>query len=180
MSIEIKSLYDDFKFEIDHFKKAKILHILSKDKRINFSEIGKNINLSPSYISHILRLLKLPDLIVDGYYSKLVAVTHLYIISRLPTQKDMIEVYETVLTKNLTTLETDEIVRQKLFGIKSEGQYMTNEEKNQLADKITNLTDGGVKIIQSRINSKLSLTIKGSLKETTEKLRKLFKVFSNQ
>lgn len=180
MSVEIKSLYDNFKFESDHFKKAKILRILSKDKGIKFSEIGKNINLSPSYISHILRLLKLPDLIIDGYYSKLIPVTHLYIISRLSTQKEMIDVYETVLTKNLTTLETDEIVRQKLFGIKSEGQYMTNEEKKQLTDKIINLTDGEVKIVQSRINSKFSLTIKGSLKETTEKLRKFFKIFSNQ
>ncbi|MFH1827484.1 MAG: hypothetical protein ABH812_03595 [bacterium] len=179
MSVEIKSLYDNFKFETDHFKKAEILHILSKEKGIGFSEIGKNINLSPSYISHILRLLKLPDLIVDGYYSKLIAVTHLYIISRLSTHKEMIEVYETVLTKNLTTLETDEIVRQKLFGIKSEGQYMTNEEKQHLGDKITQIVDGKSKIVQSRINSKLTITIKGSLKETTEKLRKLFKVFSN-
>jgi len=179
MSEEINNLYEDFKYETDHFKKAEILHKLSKDNGIGLAEIGKKVDLSPSYISHILRLLKLPDLIVDGYYSKLIAVSHLYIISRLHSQKEMIEVYEGVLSKNLTTLDTDEIVRQKLFGIKSEGEYMTDDEKKQLSDKIRQTIGAETKIVQSRVRSKLSIILQGSLKETTEKLLKMLKLFSN-
>ena len=167
------NLYEDFKSESDHFKKSSILHKLSKELDIKLSEISKNINLSPSYISHIMRLKKLPDLIVDGYYSNLISITHLYIISRLAKHQEMIEVYEEVLTKNLTTIDTEYIVRQKLYGIKEEGSFMLDEEKKQISDKLKNLLGGEIKIIQSRIKSKLLLEIKGNLKETTEKLKKL-------
>jgi len=167
------NLYEDFKSESDHFKKSSILHKLSKELDIKLSEISKNINLSPSYISHIMRLKKLPDLIVDGYYSNLISITHLYIISRLSKHQEMIEVYEEVLTKNLTTIDTEYIVRQKLYGIKEEGSFMLDEEKKQISDKLKNLLGGEIKIIQSRIKSKLLLEIKGNLKETTEKLKKL-------
>lgn len=173
MSEEIKKLYEDFKNEKDHFIKSNILHKLSKELDIKLAEISKNVNLSPSYISHIMRLKKLPDLIIDGYYSNLISITHLYIISRLLNPKEMIEVYEVVLTKNLTTIDTEYIVRQKLYGIKAEGAYMLDDEKRQISDKLKNLLGGEVKIIQSRIKSKLLVEIKGNLKETTEKLKKL-------
>jgi len=179
MSEEIRKLYEDYKYEKNHFKKAEILRELSRDKDINLSEIGKNIGLSASYISHILRLLKLPELIVDGYYSNLVTITHLYIISRLLSEKDMIEVYEKVLTKNMTTLETDEIVRQKLYGVKSEGEYLTEEENKAYIDLLKNGFGSEVKIVQSRVKTKLFLEFKGSLKETTQKLKSLLNRLKN-
>ena len=172
------NLYEDFNSESDHFKKSNILHKLSKELNVKFEEIGKNVNLSPSYISHIMRLKKLPDLIIDGYYSNLISITHLYIISRLLNPKEMIEVYEVVLTKNLTTIDTEYIVRQKLYGIKAEGTFMLDEEKKQISDKLKNLLGSEVKIIQSRIKSKLIVEIKGSLKETTEKLKKFIELLN--
>jgi len=173
MNEEIKKLYEDFKFEKDHFKKAIILKELSRSRSISLYEIGKNVGLSSSYLSHILRLLKLPDLIKDGYYSHLITVTHLYIISRLKNEKAMIDVYEQVLTKNMTTLETDEIVRQKLFGVKSEGKYLTDEERENYVNLLKSEDDAHTKIVQSRVKSKIKIEFKGSLKETTQKVKNL-------
>ena len=173
MDEEIKKLYEDFNFEKNHFKKAEIINDLRKKYDLSLNEIGKSIKLSPSYISHILRLLKLPELIVDGYYSNLISITHLYIISRLHDQKEMISVYEQVLTKNMTTLETDETVRQSLFGVKSEGEYLTKEEHQNFKDIINNQFKASTKIVQSRVKSKVQIEFKGSLKETTQKVKDL-------
>lgn len=175
---EIKNIYDEFNAEKDHFKKSKLLHKLSKEFNIKLEEIGKNINLSPSYISHIMRLIKLPDLIIDGYYSNQITITHLYIISRLTSVKDMVDVYEKVLTTNMTTLETDDIVRQKLYGIKPDGEYLKIEEKNSLLNKLNNLIGGKNKLIQTRIKTKLVIELFGNLKETSEKIKKLIEVLN--
>ena len=89
MGEDINSLYLSFKEEKDLFKKVKSLTALRKEKNISLIEISKNVGLSPSYLSHMIRLNKLPELILDGYYSNLISVTHLYIISRLKNIKDM-------------------------------------------------------------------------------------------
>ena len=176
---EINKLYDEFNNEKDHFKKSKLLHKLSKEFNLKLAEIGKNINLSPSYISHIMRLIKLPDLIIDGYYSNQISITHLYIISRLLEVKDMIQIYEKVLTNNLTTLETDDLVRQKLYGVKSEGNYLLDVDKNVIIEKLNNILAGKIKIIQTRVKSKIIIELKGSLKETSDKIKKLMNFLRN-
>lgn len=176
---EINKLYDEFNNEKDHFKKCNLLHKLTKEHNLKLSEIGKNINLSPSYISHIMRLKKLPELIIDGYYSNQITITHLYIISRLLEAQEMIQIYEKVLTNNLTTLETDDLVRQKLYGFKSEGSYLLEEDKNLLIEKLNNILRAEIKIIQTRIKSKIIIELKGSLKETTDKIKKLMNFLSN-
>jgi len=176
MDEDINNLYLSFKTEKDPFKKAKILLKLKKDKNVPIKEIGKNVELSSSYLSHILRLNKLPELIIDGFYADLISITHLYIISRLHNTKDMVDVYEKVLSKNLTTIETDEIIRDYLYSIKTEGEYLSEQEKKSILEYLDSLDQINGKIIQSRIKSKLIIEIKGSLKETTEKLRRIFDI----
>lgn len=176
---EINKLYDEFNNEKDHFKKSNLLHKLTQEHDLKLAEISENINLSPSYISHIMRLKKLPDLIIDGYYSNQISITHLYIISRLLEVKDMIQIYEKVLTNNLTTLETDDLVRQKLYSVKSEGTYLLDADKNMLIEKLNNILAGKIKIIQTRVKSKIIIELKGSLKETSDKIKKLMNFLSN-
>lgn len=174
---EINTLYDEFNNEKDHFKKSNILHKLTKEYNLKLNEISKHIKLSPSYISHIMRLKKLPDLIIDGYYTKQISITHLYIISRLSNIRDMIQTYEIVLTKNLSTLETDDLIRQKLYGFKTEGDYLSEIEKSSLIEKLNSILQGKIKIIQTRIKGKIIIELKGSLKETSIKIRKLIDIF---
>ena len=174
---EINELYYEFNNEKDHFKKSNLLHKLTKEHNLKLVEISKNINLSPSYISHIMRLKKLPELIIDGYYSNQISITHLYIISRLLEVKDMIQIYEKVLTNNLTTLETDDLVRQKLYGVKSEGTYLLDTDKSIIIEKLNNILAGKIKIIQTRVKSKIIIELKGSLKETSDKIKKLISFF---
>jgi hypothetical protein len=86
----------------------------------------------------------------------------------------MIRVYEEVLAKNLTSQQTEELVREELYKTKSEGDRLKIPEVNQMVREITHaLGDVEVKIIQSRIRGKISIEIKGSLEHSSRILRRI-------
>lgn len=164
--------------ETDFFVKAKLIQTLL-DKGWRIIDIAKKLNIQCSYVCHILRLNRLPELIIDGYYQKMISLSHLYIISRLKDQKKMIDLYETLLNQDLTVLQTEEKVRDILHNIKSKGTFLDSETKNSLIVKLQNkYTNTKVKIFQSRIKAVLKVEVKGSLEETTKVLQKIIEKLS--
>lgn len=173
MDQEIDSVSTQIKDSQDYFQKAKLLLFLKRDKGVRVSEIGKKIGLKPSYISHILRLNHLPELVKDGYYSKLISVSHLFIISRLKTHKQIIEVYEKILSDDLTTQKTESMVREILYQLKDRGEYLGKEERDEFSKNYNGTDTIHTQIIQSRLKGKLIIEIKGNLEKTSEELRKI-------
>ncbi len=180
---EVQSLLEQVKNEKDFFKKAKILLKLKKEKQVPVFKISQELNLKPSYVSHILRLNKLPELIMDGYYTDSISISHFFIISRLTKEEDMVEIYERALSSNLTALQTEELVRQKLYNIKNFGEHLTDSEQKEFIKQMNN-QGVDAKIIQSRIKGKMILEINGNLAKTTTKIRELISLlkskFSNE
>ncbi|MBI2051266.1 hypothetical protein HYT33_00735 [Candidatus Roizmanbacteria bacterium] len=179
MNEEIGATIEKIKAEPDFFKKAKLIESIKKDKRITLQEVASKIGLKPSYVSHILRLLKLPNLILDGYYSQLIPLSHLFIIARLNDQKQMIEIYEKVLSEDLTTIKTEELVREALFKIKDEGTHISKEE---ISEFIRNAEKEGmtVRIVQTRVRGKLVFEIDGNLARTSTELRRVMEVYAKR
>lgn len=173
MSDEINSIIEEIKSEPDFFKKAKLIIFLKKEKQIPIGQISRSINLKPSYISHILRLNRLPELVLDGYYANLISVSHLFIISRLKDEKDMIALYEKILGDNLTTLETDEQVRNTLYKVKDEGFHIPHQEIDDFIEFMKNQFEIDVKIVQTRIKGKINFEVKGNLSKSSSFLRKI-------
>ncbi len=172
MNEEIRHLIDQVKAEKDPFQKAKLILHLKTDKQIPLHEISERIEIKPSYTSHLLRLLKLPPLVVDGYSSDLISISHLFIISRLHSEGEMIDVYERVLSDNFTSAQTEELVRERLYGLKSEGEHLTKEK---IAEFVQRQEAKGrkVRVIQTRRKGKLILEVEGDLLTTTRELTKL-------
>lgn len=168
MSNSIDEYIEQIKASDDFFYKAKMLQFLNKDKQIRVKELAKRINIKPSYLCHILRLNKLPELVIDSYYGKLISISHLFIISRLKNTKDMLAAYENVLRNNLTVFQTEVLVRSMIYGLKTEGNYLTGPEFEEtlksLKEKNPNIN---LKIIQSRVRSKIIIEIIGSLAKTS-------------
>ncbi len=93
-------------------------------------------------------------------------------ISRLKNREDMIRIYENVLAKTLTVLQTEDEVRQCLYSISPGGVGLDTSEKKKM-EKTLSLGNKNTKahIIQTRIRGKVSIEMKGSLEETTEFLK---------
>lgn len=162
------------KEEKDFFQKAKLIKYLQAEKEVSLKHIAYLLDLKPSHLSHILRLLKLPMIVIDGYYSKMVSISHLFTLARLKTESDMLDVYEMIMTKNLTSPQTEEIVRKKLYGIASPKIRLTDAELAAFTKEMSELYPKvKLKLIQTRIMGKMTLELRGDTKETTALLKEL-------
>ncbi|MDH7476628.1 MAG: hypothetical protein QHH09_04205 [Microgenomates group bacterium] len=174
MDSQVTNLLEQIKKETDIFNKAKLIRFLQKEKQIPLKKISEYLQIKPAYLCHILRLNQLPVMVIDGYYSNLISLSHLFVISRLKDEKKITEIYEKILKNNLTVSQTEELVREVLYGVKTTGEYLSLKERDNLIRKIKDdLENISIKIIQTRIKSKLIIEIKGSLTKTTTALRKL-------
>jgi hypothetical protein len=174
MDEETKRIIEQAKLEKDVLSKARLLQYLRREKNIPLVQLAKILSLNPSYICHLLRLLRLPELVIDGYYSKLVSLSHLMTVSRLKNKEDMVVVYETILANNLTVAQTDNLVREKIFRIKTAGDRIDKEIKKKIEEGFKKIDNNlQTKIGQTRIQARVELKIKGNMTKTSEVLKKI-------
>jgi len=172
MRQEVSLLFEEAKNSTDFFVKARILKSLQKDYEVRVKEMAHELDMKASYICHILRLNRLPEIVIDGYYGKLVSISHLFIIARLKSVEDMIAVYEEVLSGSLSAAMTEELVRERLYGVIADGEHLKKGELQELIDKIqTDHKGAKVHMVQTRVTGKIMIETSGNLKKTSETLR---------
>lgn len=168
MDSEIEKIISQINQEEDIFAKTKLINYLIQEKQLRIVEVARRLKIKPPYLCHLLRLGRLPPTIIDGYYSKLISISHLFVISRIKDKNKMLEAYEKILAKNLTVIQTEELVREIIYKTKTKGKYLSSEEKLRWIDKLKlkwqNLK---LKIIQTQIRSKIIFEIRGNLEKTT-------------
>ena len=171
---DVQNTLDIIKKEQDFFKKARLLEFLKNEKKMRIKDLSSSLELKQSYVCHILRLNKLPPIIVDGYYSKLVSISHLFILARLKNEADMVKAYEQVLTESLTALQTDELVRSILYNVATEGEKLPQYELREFNDRLSILFKHlQLKVVQTRVRGRLILEVRGGYKTTTPVLKKV-------
>ena len=87
---DITPLLKQIKETNDIFEKSRLLEYLIKEKNLRVIDLANKIRYKSSYICHLLRLKKIPDVVIDGYYSKSISSSHIFILSRLNDKKQMI------------------------------------------------------------------------------------------
>lgn len=162
------------KKETDIFSKAKLIKYLLREKNIKLLDLAKKLHITPSYLCHLNRLNRLPEIIVDGYYSKLIKLSHLFVISRVKEEDKLIKIYEQVLSNNLTIKQTEDLIREIVYEIKDKGNFINKDEKEKLLTQVKEKYNGVIfQITQSRTRAKVLIEIKGSLEETSKKIKKI-------
>ena len=152
---------------------AKVIYLI-KEKNFRIIDLANKIGYKSSYICHLLRLKKIPDVVIDGYYSKSISSSHIHILSRLNDKKQMINLYEKILGENYTVKQTEVAVREYLYQIKSVGKYINKESTEKLTQKIREkYPELNIQIIQTRIKGKVILEVKGDLEKSSKEIRKI-------
>lgn len=160
----------------DFFFKAKLLLHLKKDRQILNKDLAKMLGIKPSYLCHILRLNRLPEMVVDSYYSKQISISHLFILSRLKDPKNIFSAFEKILKNNLTVGKTEYLVREIIYSLKSDGKYLQKKETDEKIRLIKErYPDVGIELIQSRVRSKIIIEVKGSLAKSSPLLKDFLK-----
>lgn len=174
MPVNLDKYIAEIKSEKDFFNKAKLLDYLKREKEVRIVTLSQKLGVTQSFICHILRLKRIPEMVIDGFYGGQITISHLFIISRLKDPKQIMKVYEKILSNNLTVAQTEEVVRELIYRVKTKGDYLTGEQTQQYIDELkSRFNNVEVKIIQTRIKSKLIIEIKGSLQETTSGVEKI-------
>jgi hypothetical protein len=174
MANTVEQIINQFKNQKDVFYKAKLLLELKREKGLAIKKISERTGMKPSYICHFIRLNRLPDIVIDGYYSKSISVSHLFILSRLKDPEQTNEAYEKILRNNFSVWDTEMMVRQYLYGINSVGKYLPLKNLEKINQQLAAINQKiNLKIIQSRIRGKLVVEIKDSLEKTTPILNEL-------
>lgn len=175
MKLAALQLVEQVRMEPDVFAKAKLLKQLTREHEIPLKTLSENLRLSSSYLCHLLRLNKLPYIVIDGYYSKLITLSHLFSISRLSSTDKMQELYEHILTESLTVAQTESVVRELLYNIKSVGVRISADEIEQLRLDLQKINPQcNVFLIQTRIKGKLIIELSGNHEETSIFMKKIF------
>lgn len=174
MNEEVRRTIQQILSDPDYFHKAKLINHLLKHRLISLKDLSRELNMKSSYVCHVMRLNKLPEIVIDGYYSKLITLSHLFVLSRLKDEESMAAIYEKVLHDSLTVLQTDYLVRKALHNVTTEGDRLTEDEVNIFMSELSTLgSDVSVRVVQTRIKARIQIEIKGNLSKTTEALRKV-------
>lgn len=180
MEQDILDYIEQIKKETDYFGKSKLVNFLIRQKNIRVKDLAEALGLKPSYLCHIMRLHKLSEIVMDGYYSKLISMSHLFVLSLLQSQTDIMDIYEIVLHDNLTVLQTEELVRAKLHGVSSKGEYVEKIKIEKLKIKLKESFDADTKVIQTRLKTKLLIEWKGSRGNRKKDVEQFFRMIGNQ
>lgn len=177
-SASIDKLIDTLKEEKNPIAAGKVLYRLTKKEGVQLKKIARILNKKESALSHLIRLNKLPEAIIDGYLSKVISLSHLYVISRLDDQELMMEVYEKVLSQNLNVIQTEILVRQKKYQILTQGKYFDSQKLDTLK-KTLKKHNIEFEVIQSQVKTKIILVFKGNLEKGGKFLNKFFQSLKN-
>ncbi len=177
---DITSLLKQIKEDKDIFQKGRLIEYIIKEKNLRVIDLANKMGYKSSYICHLLRLKKIPDVVVDGYYSKSISSSHIFILSRLNDKGQMIELYEKILGENFTIKQTENEVRNYLYQVKSIGKYIKREDTEKLIKKVKEkYPEINIEIIQTRIKGKVVLEIKGDLEKSSKNIKQVIeKLFS--
>lgn len=160
----------------DPIEKGRLLKSLQKDE-IRIVDISKVTGYTTSHISNLIRLCRLPDMVLDGYYGGTIKYTHLVQLSRLKDTESMVEIYEKILKDEINTSTLDELIRQKLHHVSTKGEKVSKETVISIEEDFKKISpDFNIKIIQTKVSAKLIASLKGNNEKTTQALEKLAKI----
>jgi ParB family chromosome partitioning protein len=147
-------------------------------------EIAKRISKSSAYISNSIRLLSLPDALKDGLLSGLITEGHARALASIDDTKLMVEAYKVILRESGSVRRAEEIARRMKKKSKQPSRAKTppliiSEEIDKIRDDIHQALGGGediiVRVVRSRRESKVFITLKGNLKKTEDNLQRVYK-----
>lgn len=158
--------------DLNPIERAQSFERLIEEFGLPVSEIAKRVGKSDSYVSNTLRLLTLPDAIKDGLMSGAITEGHARAIAGLGDVKLMVDAYKTILAESASVRRAEDLARRLKAAaekkVHSRIQRIHNEELDKIATDLAQITEGLVKITQSKVEARLVFVIRGNLEKTSK------------
>jgi len=169
--------------DLNPIERAQAFVRLIEEFGLTNKEICQRIGKSPSYISNSIKLLTLPDALKDGLLSNLITEGHARALAGIEDPKLMVEAYKMILRESGSVRRAEDVARRmkkKAGQIQKKDTYppqLVSDEIDQIRDDIHQALGGDektiIKVSRSRIETKVVISLKGTIEETEEKLQKI-------
>ncbi len=172
--------------DLNPIDRAKAFRRLMDEFALTNNDISFRVGKSPSYVSNSLRLLELPDALKDGLLTGLITEGHARALAAIEDPKAIVEAYKIVLKEHASVRRTEDLARRMRsqmgnapkglsFGpaphiVSEEVDWMRGEIEKVLAAMGTTQ----IKLTRSRVETRITLVLKGDLAETEERLKKIY------
>lgn len=169
--------------DLNAIERGQAYNRLMDDFGLSNMEIAQRVGKSPSFISNSIRLLTLPDAIKDGLISNLITEGHARALAAIGDARLMVEAYKVVLRESGSVRRAEDLAR-RMKNVVGKGERMESElivaqEMDDMRDALTEKLNATgcrskVKLSRSRIETRITLVLKGTLEETEKALQKIY------
>jgi len=171
--------------DLNPLERAQAFVRLIEEFGLTNKEICQRISKSPAYISNSIKLLSLPDALKDGLLSNLITEGHARALAGIEDTKLMVEAYKMILRESGSVRRAEDVARRMK---KKAGQpekkdtyppQIVSDEIDQAQADIHQALGGDektiIKVSRSRIETKVVISLKGTLAETETKFQQVRK-----
>lgn len=177
--------------DLNPLERARAFQRLVEEFNLGTAEISRRISKSQAYVSNSLRLLTLPDALKDGLLSGLITEGHARALAAVDDARLMVEAYKIILRESGSVRRAEDLARrmrakagQPSPEAKKAVIKIIHEDIDRMRDEIEEALGGApktrVKLTRSRAETKLSIVFKGNLKETEDRLQKIYQGISGK
>ena len=138
--------------DLTAIEEAEAYSNLLKALNVTQDELAKKIGKSRSYITNMLGLLRLPEVVKNDILNGYISAGHAKILSKLEDDKQIISLVDTIKKDNISVRELESLVnnpnykrKNKIVKIKQENKY------NYVEDAFTDVIGNKVKIKNNKI-----------------------------
>ncbi len=171
--------------DLNPVDRAKSFERLITEFRLSNLEVSKRIGKSPAYISNTLKMLQLPDALKDGLISGIISEGHARALAAIQDPQLMIEAYKIILRESGSVRRAEELARRfKNLKDKSKTQNIHPQVLSEEIDLMAKQLQQGfgknskVKIRRSRIETAISIALKGKPEETTVQIHRIYEALA--
>lgn len=174
------------RIDLNPLERARAFQRLNDEFNLSTSEIAQRVGKSQAYVSNSLKLLSLPDAIKDGILSGLITEGHARALAAISDNRLMIEAYKIVLRESASVRRAEDLARRmkQQHGIAAMQQlnHIISEETDRIRKEIEDAlaVQAGqpgrtrVKLTRSRRETRLTISLYGSIEQTEERLQKIY------
>jgi len=172
--------------DLNPIDRAKAFDRLMSEFGLGNSEIAQKVGKSPAYVSNSLRLLQLPDALKDGLLSGLITEGHARALAAIEDGRQIIEAYKIILRESGSVRRAEELARKMraIAGTRpinpaARPPHEVSEEIDRLRlemeDALGGKTISQTRLSRSRIETRVTFILKGSLQDTEDRLQRIYK-----
>lgn len=151
-ALEIALIENIQRKDLDSIEIAMSYKRLMDDINLTQTQISNRVGKKRSTVTNYLRLLKLDPIIQTGIRDGFITMGHGRTLVNIKDSKDQLEVYEKIITKQLSVRETENLTRNLNCKGQNNNHYLIPTYANDLKENITNFFNRPISIKMNKKN----------------------------